>query len=166
MRYRRVTAQFVSLRSLPNATDLLNDRLDRILVGPTRWRPPADVYETRDAITVNVDLAGVDEEEMEMVLFQDALVVEGRRRPKVSAEDAVFHRAEIRHGPFRLEIRLPARVNQDEIQGRYDRGLLTITLPKTATAVQPTNQADDRQSGTAAATAASGSASRQGEENR
>ncbi len=133
MRYRRVTAELVSLRSLPGSSDLLGDQLNRILVGPTRWRPPADVYETRDAITVNVDLAGVEEEDLEMQLYPNALVVTGRRRPRASAEDAVYHLAEIRQGPFRLEIRLPARVNQDAIEGRYDRGLLIITLPKTST---------------------------------
>jgi HSP20 family protein len=143
VRYRRVTRQFVSLRPLPE-TDLLSEQLNRVLVGPTRWRPPADVYETHDAITVNVDLAGVDEEDLEMQLYQDALVVEGLRRPKASAEDAQYHLAEIRHGRFRLEIRLPARVNQDAIEGRYDRGLLTITLPKTTTAVEAAPASDTR----------------------
>lgn len=133
MRYRRVTTQFVSLRSLPELSDLLEAGSGRPLIGPARWRPPADVYETRDAITVNVDLAGVEEDDFDMQLYPDVLVVEGVRHPKVSAQDALYHLAEIRQGRFRLEIRLSARVDQDAIEGRYDRGLLTITLPKTST---------------------------------
>src|SRR5574341_728996 len=44
-----------------------------------RWRPDADVYETPTDVVVTVDLAGADENEMEVLLFEDALVVEGRR---------------------------------------------------------------------------------------
>lgn len=137
MRYRRATTQFVSLRSLPELSDLLGGQLGPVLIGPARWRPPADVYETHDAIIVNVDLAGVDDDNLEMQLYPDVLVVEGMRYPKVSPRDAVYHLAEIRHGRFRLEIHLPCRVNQDAIEGRYDRGLLAIVLPKTTPMLAP-----------------------------
>lgn len=149
MRYRRVTTQFVSLRSLPELSDLLEAQSSRPLIGPTRWRPPADVYETRDAITVNVDLAGVEEDDLDMQLYPDVLVVVGVRHPKISSQDAVYHLAEIRQGHFRLEIRLPARVDQDAIEGRYDRGLLTITLPKTSSLVEPREHLDEGAAATA-----------------
>jgi HSP20 family protein len=148
VRYRRVTSRFVGVRPGhrhdPFAADLLAQQLNRILVGSTRWRPPADVCETRDAIIVHIDLAGMDEDQMEMSVYQDAVVIEGDRRLGTAAEDTVFHLAEIRQGPFRLEIRLPARVDQERIEGVYDRGILTITLPKTTTRV-PTGAATDEE---------------------
>ena len=45
----------------------------------SHWRPDADVVETVGSITVTVELAGVDEEDVAVLLFEDALVIEGRR---------------------------------------------------------------------------------------
>jgi HSP20 family molecular chaperone IbpA len=101
----------------------------RVLV-PVRWRPDADTYETATAVEVVVDLAGVEEDDFEIQLFDDALVVEGRRQPPSSREGAVYHAAGIRHGPFRLELPLPMPVDSERVEARYDRGLLRITLPK------------------------------------
>jgi HSP20 family protein len=88
-----------------------------------------DTYETATAVEVVVDLAGVEEDDFEVQLFDDALVVEGHRQP-LSQEGAVYHAAGIRHGPFRVELPLPAPVDPERVEARYDRGLLRITLPK------------------------------------
>jgi HSP20 family molecular chaperone IbpA len=44
----------------------------------------------------------------------------------------VYHAATIRQGPFQLEVPLPAPVRSEQVEARYDRGLLRITLPKRA----------------------------------
>ena len=44
-----------------------------------RWRPDADTYETATTVEVVVDLAGVEEDDFEVQLFEDMVVVEGRR---------------------------------------------------------------------------------------
>ena len=94
-----------------------------------RWRPAADVYETADAVVVTVELGGIDEQDVEVTLFEDALVVEGARdlRP---ADVGRYHAASIRQGPFRLEVTLPIAIAPDEVEARYERGLLTVRLPK------------------------------------
>src|SRR3712207_2217199 len=46
----------------------------------TTWRPSTDVYETSAAIGVTIELAGVDEDELDVLLYEDALVIEGQRR--------------------------------------------------------------------------------------
>jgi HSP20 family molecular chaperone IbpA len=54
---------------------------DRLrLQAQARWRPDADAYETETTIEIVVDLAGVGEDDFELQLFEDALVVEGRRQ--------------------------------------------------------------------------------------
>lgn len=104
-------------------------RLSGIMLAQPRWRPETDVYETAKAVTVTVELAGVDEDGVEVTLFEDALVVEGERRLACD-EDCVYHAASIRQGPFRLEVPLPARVDQAGVEARYDKGLLRVRLPK------------------------------------
>lgn len=97
---------------------------------PTWWQPAADVYETPGAITVMVDLAGVDHEELDVTLYQDAVVLQGRRRLPATEPGGVFHVAEIPQGTFRLDLGLPATIDPERADARYERGLLQIMLPK------------------------------------
>jgi HSP20 family protein len=88
-----------------------------------------DVYEGESAVTILVELAGVNEEELEVLLFEDALVIDGRRNLPV-AEEVVYHAAGIRQGPFRVEVPLPTAVNADKVDASYERGLLRVRVPK------------------------------------
>lgn len=132
MRYRRLSYRYAMVvrSGLPAAFDDLwqADRL-RLLV-ESRWRPDADTYETAGTIEIIVDLAGVDEEDFEVQLFEDALVVEGRRHLSPPEAAATYHTVSIRQGPFRLELPLAAPVDTERVDAHYDRGLLRITLPK------------------------------------
>lgn len=136
MRYRRVTYRSTTLRlasqSWPFGGAWEHETL-RLLV-QARWRPAADVAETAGSIEVTVDLAGVDEDDFEVQLFEDVLVVEGRRQLPACPERAMYHTAGIRQGPFRVELPLPAPVDAERVEARYDRGLLRVTLPKRAEA--------------------------------
>jgi HSP20 family protein len=105
-----------------------SDRLRLLVQG--RWRPDADTYETATTVEIVVDLAGVEEADFEVQLFEDVLVVEGRRQLPSCQEGAVYQAAGIRQGPFQVELPLPAPVDPERVEARYDRGLLRITLPK------------------------------------
>ena len=72
----------------------------------TFWRPPADICVSQHGIEVTVDLAGINQDELDVVLYADALVVDGQRRLSPAAADVVYHLAEIPQGPFRLELAL------------------------------------------------------------
>jgi HSP20 family protein len=134
MRYRRLSYRYTMVvrpgQTLPLGNIWQSDRL-RLLVQP-RWRPDADTYETATTVEIMVDLAGVEDDDLEVQLFEDVLVVEGRRRLPSCQEGAVYHAAGIRQGPFRVELALPAAVDAERVEARYDRGLLRITLPKRA----------------------------------
>src|SRR4026209_2882311 len=104
---------------------------DRVrLLAEDCWHPDADTYETARTVEIMVDLAGVHEEDFEVVLFGDALVVEGRRRLAAPQEATIFHAVRIRQGPFRVELPLVAAVDAERVDARYDRGLLLLPLPK------------------------------------
>lgn len=94
------------------------------------WRPEADIYETAAAIVILVELAGVDEEALEVLLFEDALVVEGQRSLPGCEGGGVYHRVGIRQGVFRLEVPLATPIDPEGVDARYDRGILRIQLPK------------------------------------
>lgn len=135
MRYRRLSYRYAVVMTSDQLAPFANLRLADP-PGPrfaqTFWRPPADVCESERAFEVIVDLAGVDQDEIEISLFEDALIVEGQRRLSPATVNSVYHVAEIRQGPFRLELALPAAIDQERVDARYDRGLLRITCPKLA----------------------------------
>jgi len=96
------------------------------------WRPPTDVYETPDKLIVVMELAGVQEEHLTVMLFSDLLVVEGiREQPVLSnSEMTACHQLGIKYGDFRSEIYIPLPVNHDNVSAEYKNGLLRITLTK------------------------------------
>jgi len=96
-----------------------------------RWEPDVDVYETDDTVEAVVDLAGVDEDDFEVHLFEDAIVVEGRRHIATPGA-AAYHVAGIRQGLFQVDIPLPASVDATRVEATYERGLLRIALAKRA----------------------------------
>jgi HSP20 family protein len=135
MRYRRLSYRYALLVTA-NQERAFGDALATIQPGvrfaQTFWRPPADVCESERTIVVTVDLAGIDQDDLDVVLFEDALIVEGRRR--IPADPGVvYHVAEIRQGPFRLELELPGSIDQERVDARYDQGLLRITFLKKKT---------------------------------
>ena len=131
MRYRRLSYRYtMTVRADPSwQIDVWSSERARLLA-EARWRPDTDTYETPTTVEIIVDLAGVDEDDFEMQLFEDALVIEGRRPPPSSHEGAVYQAVGIRQGPFRVELPLPAAVDRDRVEARLHRGLLRVTLPK------------------------------------
>ena len=105
-------------------------RMPAAALAHSHWRPDADVVETVGAITVTVELAGVDEEDVAVLLFEDVLVVEGRRELPRCEGDGVYHVAAIRQGPFRIEVPLSVRIDPKGVVARCERGLVWVRLPK------------------------------------
>jgi HSP20 family protein len=105
-------------------------RMPATALAHSHWRPNADVVETAGAITVTVEVAGVDEEDVAVLLFEDVLVIEGRRELPRCEGDGVYHVAAIRQGPFRIEVPLSARTDPQGVVARCERGLVWVRLPK------------------------------------
>jgi HSP20 family protein len=131
MRYRWMSYRYavrIGVQASPFGDPRLSDRLRALLAD--RWRPDSDTYETGTTIEIVVDLAGIEEDTLETRLFENAVVVEGQRRLPACEEGAVYHAAAIRQGPFQLAVPLPAAVDPERMEARYERGLLHITLVK------------------------------------
>ncbi len=107
------------------------------------WRPPVDVYQTEHELAVLMELAGMNEEEIEVILFDDVLVVKGERKPALtSGGDLTYYEAGVRYGKFRAEVVLPAVVDADNVQAEYENGFLKVILPKLSVRLRPTLVSD------------------------
>jgi HSP20 family protein len=132
MRYRRLSYRYTSVTRHVVTSPVALWRREVLggAFGQRQWQPDADVRETAAAIEVVVDIAGVEEDALEVQLFDDALVIEGERRLSAGDAGVVFHVAGVRQGPFRLELSLPGVVDPGGVEARYERGLLRISLRK------------------------------------
>ena len=94
----------------------------------TSWRPPMDIYETRDSITVRIEVAGMQEDDFIIELNGRFLSIRGARPDIV--EHRAFHQMEIRFGEFYLEFEIPIPVDVEKIEAIYNNGFLLVSLPK------------------------------------
>jgi HSP20 family protein len=92
------------------------------------WRPPTDVYETDQDITVRVEVAGMHEDDFSISLTGDQLSVRGNR-PDIQ-EKRAYHQMEIPFGEFNMEVKLPAPVLADKVVAEYQAGFLRLVFPK------------------------------------
>jgi HSP20 family protein len=100
----------------------------RLFVRSPAWKPPADVYETEDAMVVRVEVAGMREDNFSIELNGRELIIRGSRQD--TDEHRTFHQMEIRFGEFILSLELPFYISTDEIQAVYNNGFLRVMLPK------------------------------------
>jgi HSP20 family protein len=99
------------------------------------FRPNVDCFHTDDphALTVVVELPGVDPQTVQVVAGERLLVVAGERtRPRVAGR--VYQQMEIEYGAFQRQVRLGEDVDPTQASARYEHGVLTITLPIAAKA--------------------------------
>jgi HSP20 family protein len=92
------------------------------------FRPPFDVYETDGHIVIKVEIAGMREDEFGISVDEHVLRISGTRGD--SGGKLAYQRMEINYGEFRLEIRLPAEVDEEAIEASYDRGFLSVRVPR------------------------------------
>jgi HSP20 family protein len=93
--------------------------------------PPVNLWAGPDRALVTVEVPGVSPEEIEITVHQDTVTLRGKREPEI-LEDAVEHRRERMHGAFQRSIVLPFRVDADGVSARFDRGVVTLELPRPA----------------------------------
>lgn len=95
------------------------------------WRPPTDVYETEDRVIVKVEIAGMDEGELEISFANGRLIVSGERHDQATRSGRLtYQNMEIHYGEFRSEVAIVARIEESAIEASYERGFLYVELPK------------------------------------
>jgi HSP20 family protein len=89
--------------------------------------PPVDIYETENALSVIVDLPGVQKEDVDINADQDILTIKGK--VKYEPPKGVI-RSEFGLLDFFRQFQLSDEVDQAKITAESKNGVLTITLPK------------------------------------
>jgi HSP20 family protein len=95
------------------------------------WTPRADVHENDNNFVVQLDLPGVEKDNVKVKFEDDTLVVSGERKYESNIDEKNFHRVERIYGSFTRSISVPKDVDSEKISASFKNGVLEITLPKT-----------------------------------
>lgn len=98
------------------------------------WRPPTEVYETATTLEIVAELAGMEREQIEVVIGGDVISLRGVRPDPAVCERRSYHEARISYGHFATEILMPFPVEVNDATATYENGFLRVSLPKTVEA--------------------------------
>ena len=94
--------------------------------------PPIDMSEDDKAYKVSAELPGLDAKDVEVSVSGDRLVLKGEKRQQQEEKNKNYYLSERTYGSFERSFELPVSVDRDKIAADFSRGVLTITIPKTA----------------------------------
>lgn len=96
--------------------------------------PDIDVSETDKSFKVTAELPGMDEKDIEVSVSDGVLSVKGEKKAEKEEKGETFHRLERSYGSFQRSLSLPTGVDEGKITASFDKGVLSVTVPKTAKA--------------------------------
>ncbi len=97
---------------------------------PARFYVPnTDIFEDESALTVVMEMPGVQKENVEIKIEKNVLAVEGRIDfSKYENFDPIY--TEYNVGPYKRSFSLSSKIDQEKISAEMNDGLLTLVLPK------------------------------------
>jgi HSP20 family protein len=94
------------------------------------WAPRADICETDDNFSVNVEVPGIKREDVKINLENHVLSISGENKQEKEEKGKKFHRVERYYGCFSRSFSLPENVDEEKIDAVFKDGMLTLTIPK------------------------------------
>lgn len=93
--------------------------------------PRIDVNETERTIEISAELPGVSPQEVDVRVDDDILTIRGEKRcEREEGGKGQSHVSERFYGAFQRAIQLPFSPDPEEVKARFEKGVLTIELPK------------------------------------
>jgi len=96
----------------------------------TNFIPAVDIYEDEKKIVLKVEVPGIPEKDLDVSVENNTLTVKGERKFEKEEKEENFHRIERRYGSFFRAFTLPATVETENIDAKYEDGLLKLELKK------------------------------------
>ena len=124
-------------REAVSLRDAMDQLFENALIGTTprpagesAWALALDIAETESAYVVKASLPGINPDDLEITVVDNAVTISGEVRPEEDQKDQRYHLRERRWGKFSRSVTLPMSVDAGNVQAEYQHGVLTLTLPK------------------------------------
>ncbi len=125
---------FRTFESMIRRFNELFDEMDRSF--PLRFElgsfsPRVDISEDERNVYIQAELPGVAKEDVKVTISEDrVLTIRGEKKQERKVEERNFLRVERTFGSFSRSFMLPENIKTDEIDAKFENGVLTITIPK------------------------------------
>ena len=92
--------------------------------------PRMNIYEEKDNIVAEVELPGVDPQNIDVQIQDNVLSVEAKREEEKEEKERGYYRRELARGYYRRSVPLPVEVVAEKAEASYEDGVLRIVVPK------------------------------------
>jgi HSP20 family protein len=96
----------------------------------TMMAPKIDISETDNELRIRAELPGVSQDDVEVMLNDDMLTIRAEREIEQEEDREDYHLVEMSYGTFQRTLQLPYKVDPDQVQARFENGILTISIAK------------------------------------
>lgn len=100
--------------------------------GVTTFSPRLDLNETDEAYELSAELPGMEKKDITVTVEQGMVNLKGEKRVEREEKKKNYHYTERSYGSFQRSLRLPGEIDAEKVVAHFDKGVLTVMLPKTA----------------------------------
>lgn len=100
------------------------------------FTPRVDVTESEKEIHIAAELPGIEEKDIDITVSKDSLTIKGEKKEEKEDKGKDYYRMERSYGSFSRTIPLPVEVETDHAVASYQKGILSIKIPKSARAIE------------------------------
>ncbi len=94
------------------------------------WKPQMDIFETRNEIIIQAEMAGVRRQDIIIEVSNKAVKISGTRKSNQPDPTATYRLAEIQFGQFERVLYLPSVIDVKKVSASFSTGFLELTLGK------------------------------------
>ncbi len=103
---------------------------------PMTTMPAVDVAEIDTAYEITAELPGLDEKNIEVKVADGTLIIRGEKQEEKEEKKKDYYLSERSYGSFQRSFQIPSGVDPDKIEASFNKGVLKITLAKSADALK------------------------------
>lgn len=92
--------------------------------------PRIDISETDSDYHIDTDLPGIDQKDIDIKLDNNILTIKGKSEDQSETKERNYYIKERYYGSFQRSISLPNNMNADDIDAKFENGVLHIKIPK------------------------------------
>ena len=95
------------------------------------YTPAVDFEEKESEFIITAEVPGVEAKDLNVEISGETLTIKGEKSQEQEQKDKSFHIKERHIGSFQRSFPLPRKVDSDKVSASFEKGILTIVLPKT-----------------------------------
>jgi HSP20 family protein len=116
-----LTEQFLTPRLLGFEGDFFNEGMTI---------PPVNVSETSKEFKMDLSVPGMKRDDFKVNIENGALTISSEKEEEKKEDDKNYKRREYSYNKFSRTFQLPENVDENNINAKYDNGILQVTIPK------------------------------------